>query len=104
MSPRTRTYVGLGVFVAIQAVSVVALGICWPVVLPESPAETRVFALLGAHLVMIAIAAGAAALIFRAGNGPAGNRPPTEPPSLSPAGLPLGPRRPGPLVAHARAA
>src|SRR5688572_22792750 len=103
-----RTILGLVAFAAIQAVSVVVLSSSWRHA--DNPGDARLFALFALHFVFVALAGGVAAL-FWGGNEPPTDRPapepprpPGPPPSWSPAGLPVGPRTPEPLVAHAEVA
>jgi hypothetical protein len=102
MRRKLRTAIGLIAFVTIQAVGVVVLSRNWAAA--ETQSDARLFLTLGAYMVFMMVGCGAAALIW-GGNGPPTDRvtdgPQSPPPALSPAGLPIGPRRPSPLVAHA---
>ncbi len=102
MRREIRTTLGLVVFVAIQAIGVVALSRNWAAAQTQS--DARLFVTLGAYMVVVLVACAATAVFW------GGSAPPTDhdiegpknpPPALSPAGLPIGPRRPAPLVAHA---
>jgi hypothetical protein len=62
--------------------------------------ERTMFIVLGYCLAMIAVCALIAFVLGRLGAPPASGSS-AEPPAGSPAGIPVGPRRPRPLVAHA---
>jgi hypothetical protein len=104
--PRVRTALGLVAFVAIQAMSVIVCSSNWRHA--DNPGNGRLLALFGLHFVFVMLAGGVAAL-FWGGNEPPTDRPASEssgpppgpPPSWSPAGVPVGPRTPSPLAAHA---
>ena len=102
MRRKIRTTLGLVAFVAFQAIGVVVLSRNWAAA--ETQSDARLFLTLGAYMFFVMVGCGAAALIW------GGNTPPmyddiegpqSPPPALSPAGLPIGPRHPAPLVAHA---
>jgi hypothetical protein len=102
MQRTTRLTLGLLTFTAIQAGSVILLAAAWRSQ-PEIPSNSTLFALLGLHFMAVLVAGAAAALIWGGAppSDPPTTGPPGPPPPFSPAALPVGPRRPAPLEAHA---
>jgi hypothetical protein len=103
MRRRIRLIAGLVAFVAIQAMGVVVLSWNWATA--EVQSDARLFVTLGAHLAFVMVACAIAALIW-GGNAPPADQaatppPAPPPPSMSPSGIPIGPRTPKPLAAHA---
>ena len=98
MHRQIRTTLGLVIFIAIQAIGVAAISRNWAAA--GLPSNARLLLTLSAYMGIVMIAGAAAAVVW-GGSAPPKARPGKPPPALSPAGLPVGPRRHAPLVAHA---
>ena len=98
MCRRLRQLLGVSTFAIFIALSVIVTASFWDADNPRS--ERAMLLVLTNCLVMMAICALLAFVLGRLGAPPlSGNS--LEPPAGSPAGVPVGPRRPRPLLAHA---